>query len=414
MKKTLFIAALVLMSAGCMAQKANVKKAKSYALNTESPNFTEARKLIGDAIENPETANQAETYYVAGLIGYQENMMLVMNSVLSGGADQAQCGAAITESYDYWLKADELAMIPTLDKKGREVVDTKTRNNIVKKMLEYFKGQNFIQYGLYLNDQRDYANAYHAFMKHVQMPDLPMMQDPKLQKEMPKDTTYNLYLYYAGLFASQAEMHKEAIEIFEQLKDGETEPLTCNQILYQEYVAMGDTAASLVVLQNAMAKFPQEAWFLQNMINYYVYSNQSEEAIKYLDEAIERDPTQAQYYYSKGTLELSLMRYDAAKENFQKAIELDAKMVNAIAGMGRAYYFEAMQMNEEASSINDTKAYKAALAKANEVFRKSMPYFEQAHELEPDNRDHMNFLRGLYYRFDMTDKYNAIMEKMNQ
>ena len=89
-------------------------------------------------------------------------------------------------------------------------------------------------------------------------------------------------------------------------------------------------------------------------------------------------------------------------------------MTNAVAGMGRAYYFEGMQMNEEASSINDTKAYKAALAKANDVFRQSMPFFEQAHEMEPDNRDHMNFLRGLYYRFDMTDKYNAIMEKLNQ
>jgi len=25
---------------------------------------------------------------------------------------------------------------------------------------------------------------------HVEMPDLPMMQDPKIQKEMPKDSTY--------------------------------------------------------------------------------------------------------------------------------------------------------------------------------------------------------------------------------
>ena len=38
MKKTLFLAALVLMSAGCFAQKANIKKAKNLALQ-ETPDF---------------------------------------------------------------------------------------------------------------------------------------------------------------------------------------------------------------------------------------------------------------------------------------------------------------------------------------------------------------------------------------
>ena len=69
MKKSLILAALVLISSGCFAQKNPlVKKAKSYAM-AETPDFTAARASIKEAIEAEPTA---ETYYWAGMIGYQD------------------------------------------------------------------------------------------------------------------------------------------------------------------------------------------------------------------------------------------------------------------------------------------------------------------------------------------------------
>ena len=69
MKKSLILAALVLVSAGCFAQKNPlVKKAKSYAM-AETPDFGAARSAIEEAISS---APSAETYYWAGMIGYQE------------------------------------------------------------------------------------------------------------------------------------------------------------------------------------------------------------------------------------------------------------------------------------------------------------------------------------------------------
>ena len=62
MKKTLIMAALVLISAGCFAQKANVKKAKNLALQ-ETPDFSGARAAINEALtkEEEETATEATT-----------------------------------------------------------------------------------------------------------------------------------------------------------------------------------------------------------------------------------------------------------------------------------------------------------------------------------------------------------------
>lgn len=414
MKKTLILAAIVLMSAGCYAQKNPlVKKAKSY-INSEKPDFSAARVAIEEALQAEPTA---ENYYWAGMIGYQEVTNENYNQMMGQGVDQAKAGAAAEESYNYWLKADELAMIPTLDKKGREVVDQKTRNNIVKKMSEYYKNQEFVKYGIYLNDQKDYAGAYNAFKLHVSIPDLPMMQTEKQQKEMPRDTTYQQYKYYAAIFAVQAEMHEDAIKLLEELKDGDREAVAVNQFLYQEYVAVKDTAKFLETLQNAIVRFPAEPWFLQNLINYYIFSGQEQTAVDYLAQAIEREPNVAQYHHIKGNLDENLGNYEAALKDFDEALRCDPKLADAVAGKGRVYYNQAVKLNEEAAMISDNKAYKKALEEMNAVFRKSLPFFEQAHELAPEDRTYLQTLKGLYYRFrsepGMQDKYDAVVEKIN-
>jgi tetratricopeptide (TPR) repeat protein len=413
MRKTLLMAALVLISAGCMAQKANVNKAKSLILS-ETPDYDQARQLIGAALANDETKNQANTWYVAGLIGYQQNVQANRMALLNQPLDQDQVGQAIMESYDYWVKADEIAMTPTLDKKGREVVDTKTRNNIVKKMLEYYQNQEFIKYGVHLNEQRDFKGAYNVFMRHLKMRDLPMMQEDKLQSQMPKDTIYEQYEYYAALFAIQAKMHNEAIAVLEDLKKGEFEAIAVNQFLYQEYMEeVKDTVNAVRELQEAMVRFPQEPWFLQNLINYYIFSKQEDKAIEYLNQAIEREPGVAEYHLIKGNLSANQGNNAEALTEYDQALEINPMLAEAHAGKGRVHYNEASKIIEEATYIQDAKAYKAALNKASDKLKESLPFFEKALEVAPDNREYMVILKGIYYRLHMDDKYEAMQDMLN-
>ena len=411
MKKSLFLAALVLISASCFAQKNPlVKKAKSYMM-AETPDFSAARASIEEALAAEPTA---ETYYWAGMIGFQEMTQENYNQMMGKGINQAKAGAAVEESYKYWLKADELAMIPTLDKKGREVVDQKTRNNISKKMLEYYKQQELVKFGIYLNEQKDFEGAYNAFKMHIDIPELAMMQDPKLQKDMPRDTTYTQYKYYAAIFAVQSEMHEEAIALLNEMKDGDYEAISVNQFLYQEYVALKDTANFVATLQNAVVRFPQEPWFLQNLINYYIFSGQEQTAVEYLAQAIEREPNVAQYHHIKGNLDESLGNYDDALKDFDEALRCDPTLADAMAGKGRVYYNQAVKLNEAAAMISDNKEYKKALAEMNEVFAKALPFFEEARKMAPEERQYMQVLKGLYYRFHDDEKYNAINEELNK
>ena len=417
MRKSLILAALVLISAGCFAQKNPlVKKAKNYIM-AETPDFSAARVAIEEALAAEPTA---ENYYWAGMIGYKEMQRENYNQMMGQGYNQAKAGAAVEESYKYLLKADELAQVMVLNKKGVEVpTDPKMRAKVAKMMLDYYKGDEYtrlgelVKYGSFLNEQRDFAGAYNAFKMHIAIPDLEMMQDPKLQKDMPKDTTYLKYKYYAALFAVQSEMHEEAIVLLEELKNTDVEAISVNQFLYQEYVALKDTAKFIATLQDAIVRFPGEPWFLQNLINYYIFSGQEQVAVDYLAQAIEREPNVAQYHHIKGNLDENLGHYEDALKDFDAALAIDPTLADAMAGKGRVYYNQAVKLNEAAALINDNKAYKKALEEMNEVFRKSLPFFEEAHRIDPNDRQYMQILKGLYYRFHMDDKYNEISEKLN-
>ena len=411
MKKSLFLAALVLMSTVCFAQKNPlVKKAKSLAMS-ENADFAGARAAIEEAIAADPTA---EAYYWAGMIGYQEVTRENYNQMMGQGLDQAKAGAAVEESYNYWLKADELAQVPVLNKKGVEVpTDPKMRGNVSKKILEYYKNQELVKYGIFLNEQKDYAGAFNAFKLHVAIPDLAMMQDPKLQKEMPKDSTYTQYKYYAAIFAVQSEMHEDAIALLNEMKDGEFEAISVNQFLFQEYMNVKDTVKAVETLQAAVVRFPQEPWFLQNLINHYIFSGQEQVAIDYLAQAIEREPNVAQYHLIKGNLDENQGNEEAALADFDNALRCDPTLADAMAGKGRVYYNKAVKLNEAAAMISDNKEYKKALEEMNAVFKQSLPFFEKAHEMAPEDRTYMQVLKGLYYRFNMDAEYNAISEKLN-
>ena len=413
MRKALLMAALVLISMGCVAQKSNVNKAKSLIL-TEDADFDQARQLIGAALTNEETKDQANTWFVAGLIGYQQNEQATKMQILGQAIDQDKIGQGIMESYDYWIKADELAMTPVLNKKGVEVVDTKTRNNIARKMFDYYRNQDFIKYGVHLNEQRDFKGAYYVFMRHLTMRDLPMMQDEKMLAQMPKDTVYQQYEYYAALFAIQAKLHPEAIAALEDLKNGDFEAIAVNQFLYQEYMEeVKDTVSAIRVLKDAMVRFPQEPWFLQNLINYYIFSKQEQQAIDYLIQAIEREPNVAEYHLIKGNLDANQNNAEAALADYDRALEINPQLADAYAGKGRVYYNQAGKIIEDATYIQDAKAYKAALNAASDKLKESLPFFEKALEVAPENREYMVILKGIYYRLHMDDKYEAMQDKLN-
>ena len=97
MRKSLILAAIMLMSMGCYAQKNPAVKAVKRYIQSDTPDFNAARVSIEDALKAEPTA---ETYYWAGMIGYQQINQLNYNQMMGQGIDQALAGEAVTESYE--------------------------------------------------------------------------------------------------------------------------------------------------------------------------------------------------------------------------------------------------------------------------------------------------------------------------
>lgn len=412
MKKTIYILSILLISAGSLyAQKSNVKLAKSRSNAIENPDFNGAREAIRLALQDPTTKDLADTWEVAGNIGYLQFQYMQQQKFINGvEPDQAELGKAVAESYKYFVVADSLSLIPNA--KGK--VSERMHKALAAKMLEYYKSQALIMSGIQsFNDNKDYDGAYEYFDMHLNIPDLTMMQDPKLQEQMPKDTDYLAYRSYQASFAINGGHDDKAIAIYESMKDGAYKPVAIREWLANEYNKVGDTVNYVRTLNESIEKFPEEPYFIQVLINHYINTNQVDAALTYLDKAIERNPNVANYYQIKGNIYAFLYERDGthrddALKTLNKALELDDKLPDVYYSLGNVYYVQAEKVREHAGYQQDNRLYEQEMNQANEIFAKALPYFEQANSLKNDDRTTKLRLRSIYRILKMQDKYDAM------
>lgn len=438
MKKVILAIILAVSVTGTYAQKKNVSKAKNKAL-MEVPDFKGAREDIKPALTDSITKKQALTWHVAGTIGYKENEAELKKQMLGQKFDADVKGKAIMESYEYFLKAYELDGLP--DAKGK--IKPKFQKDIKAKIKEYYTTQaNLVAYGAHLFEKKDYPATVKVFETYLGIPELPMMMKTKSSgtlpvtvnvkveadskaktskvtidedlKELQPDSTYFMIKYYTAIAATNAEMNDKAIAYYEDLKDDGYEELIVHQLLYEEYMKKKDTVNFVKTLKAGFEKFPDEPWFLQNLINYYIFSNQTKDAIVYLNAAIQRDPNKAEYQFIKGNLDENMGNLEDARKAFDRAIEIDPKQADAYAGIGRLIYNKGVSMSDAANEIRDNKLYNAAKKKADAVFAESITYFKKAAELKPAEMEYKRTLKNIYYRLKMDKEYEAIDKEMNQ
>ena len=404
MKKLILSLLLLVSFTSIYAQKANVSKAKSKAIS-ETPDFNEARQLITPALEDESTKDDANTWYVAGLIGYNENNALDKQAYAAQtDPDMKVKENIVMESYNYFLKADQLDQMP--NEKGK--VKPRFRRDI-KKMIKDYYDYNLIAIGAGLFDKREFQDSYKVFNTYLAIPDLPLMEN-----SIQKDSTYSMIKYYAALAATNSDMSNEAIKLYEDLKDDNYETIAVYQLLTEEYGKAKDTVNMEKTLAEGAKLFPKEPWFLQKLINTYIEKEEYDKALNYISTAIQQEPNSAEYRFVEGGLKESLGNTDGAIESFQKAIELNPTMAGAYAELGRIHYNKAIEINDAADKIKDINQMKKEQEKAMAEFKRALPYYEQARKLEPEQNRHKALLRTLYYRLKMDKEYEAISKELGE
>ena len=408
MKRVLLTVALCVAASASFAQKKVVNEAQSIAKGSNA-DFGEARTLIKGALENPETKDDAKTWYVAGFIEDQQFNAERAKQILGQQPNEPVMYEALYGILPYFQKAYELDQLP--NEKGKvKPKNTKDTKSILSANHVYlFNG------GAYYFDKQEYKKAYDFFNQYVEISELPMFAGTQTAE---KDSTFMTVQFYAAAAASLAKDSRLAIAALERAKNTPYRQYDVYQYLCYEY-GEARTAQDSVMLEKTfeegMQVFPDSAFFLNNLINTYIYSNRNEKALEMLNVAIQKNPNDANLYNVMGRVyETGLKDYANAEKNFQIALEKDPNLTDALSNIGRIYYNQGVNKLSEANMINDSKKYQEELGMAKDLFKKALPYYKKAHEAEPEKMDNMIALRGIYYNLNMGPELEAIEAEMNK
>lgn len=387
------------------AQEKLVKEVERMA-KKDGSNLNEARKILQPALEHPETKDKAKTWYVAGLVEETDVERSYLQLQLGQKVNEQSFYNALDKMVDYYVKAYEL------DEKAEG-----RKNKLKRREREGIEGAISTYYGFLVNagslylENENFERAHYFFKRFGDVKKLPMFADSPVAVE---DSMSMQIAFFSAYTASQMENNlQNAIAEYEAIKNVPYRQNDVYQLLAQSYVMAEDTVNFLNTLQEGAELFPEEQFYLYNMINVYIRQGRNDEAKAYLDKAIVANPNNEQLYFVLATVhEQGFKDAEGAEANYRKALEINPEYGDAIIGLGRIYYNEAVMIRSAANAITDTAEYEKENAKANELFKQALPYFERAVEIQPESNEYMMALRGIYYNLGMDEKVAEIEKRM--
>ena len=271
------------------------------------------------------------------------------------------------------------------------------------------------------------------------------------------------YLYYAGVAYAQTESNKaKGIEVLNELiksnytgvetnytaknkKTGNTENL--DKSAYELYQKMKDASdysdfkiektpskqeelyeilASLlfdqqkfeeaaVISDDGLKKFPNNKTLSQIQGNAYYKSGKTEQFVSNLKAQLAKNPTDKVNWYNLGVLQLKdpSMQKDA-EESLKKALEIDPNFSNALQNMVYFYMGDDTKTVEEYNKLRKSGKIDAAnklMEERRSRFSKAIPYAEKYYSNNPNDKDMVSILKGLYMTTQNTAKYNEFKAK---
>lgn len=221
-------------------------------------------------------------------------------------------------------------------------------------------------------------------------------------------------IFNAGLAAYNAQNHDKAIEYFSIAAKYKFNGAKTYLLIASSFTQKKDIKGALQALQEGSKEYPQESSLLVEIINIYINKNQVNEAIKYLETAIAQDPKNATFYFAQGSMYDKLLKPDDAANSYLKAIELKEDFFDAYYNLGALYYNKGVKQVDIANAIpsDQPEKYEVEKNKADNEFRKAIPYLERANKIDPTDKLTMESLKTLYFRLKMLDKHAEIIEKM--
>jgi tetratricopeptide (TPR) repeat protein len=391
MKRTIILLALLIAFSSAFAQRGKVTTAQSLK---DAGKLSEALEAIEEAADesNPKAEKSfgwPKTWEVRGEV-FQAIGQSKDENIKKLSSDP------LTEALNSYKKAMELDAKGT-NAKGIKIKLTLLTNDLTNQAVEAFQVEN-------------YEKALLSFQQVLDIQNIPVV------KQDNPDAVDTVIIFNSGLAAYNAEKYETAIGYYkEAAKYGYNGARTYN-LIAASYQLMNDTLGALESLKEGFEKYPEDNGVLESMIQIYMDLDKTDDAMKYLEMAIAQDDTKPRYYFAQGALYEKMGNEQKAIETYKKTMEVDPEFFNAYYNLGALYYNKGVQQIEVAKEVpaNENARYEAELKKADQWFEAALPYMEKCHTLQAEDKMVLESLKNLYYRLKNMDKYNEILEKIEQ
>ena len=371
MRKVLFLTVIALLSVGTLSAQSRVLRDARRALHNND--FREARTLIQQAAEHPETANNPETWRIKGDIGNRVFDNQVTRAMLGQEVNQREMYDGLFESFAPYVKADSLGQIP--DARGR--VRNPVRRDIASTMRA--NHQHFINGGVFFYEADNFSRAADFFEIFWNIPTLPMFEGTNV---FEFDETFQTMKYFAVVMALQAEQYPRALAMMNRILN---EPFIPNdeftesdifELMAQTYQAQGDSIGFSRVLQAGAARFPDNEFFALNFIAELIASAEYQRAIEYIDRAVAANPALTCVLISvKGSLLAEQGDLEAADREFRRVLSIDPHCERALELLARSYIIRAQDLRE--ASLTLSRAEQVAVdGQVLELYQAALPLLE--------------------------------------
>lgn len=232
-------------------------------------------------------------------------------------------------------------------------------------------------------------------------------------------------IFNIGLTAERTSRTTEAIAAYQKLVDMKYSESYLYSQLSDLYMKSGNTELALKTIEAGRMNFPQDKDIMITELNFYLTQNRLAELVNKLKTAITVDPTNAELYFVLGTTEGELIKldsmnrrshFDEAVKAYTQALQLSPNRFDINLNMGALYYNTAIEINKAMNvlPLDQEAEYQKLQTERNNLYNSALPYFEKAHEVNPEDISTMQALKEIYVRTGRTEKADEMKKKLEQ
>lgn len=403
MKKVITLALCALTACGvAQAQKKTVDAAGKLVGNTSK--IEEARALIAEAMANPETQDDARTFFVAGQLEeglFDNDLKKLALNPQDPSVDKTAMYDALFKAYNYYIKALPLDQKPDAKGKIKPKYTKDIASRISNNSSSYFDAGSE-----YFNNKKFFPQAYNAFMVYGNLPEL-----KELGKNAPQipDSIRATAYFNAGLgayFGNDVEKSADAFALARKMGYAKPEAysyaIACYQSLGQRDSTKMDYAADKIF---GIAKEGYEAFgmkepiFLSNVVNTLTSDKKYDEALALIGKELAAAPDNASLFSLQGFVLDRAGKEVEAEAAYRKVVELPTASFDDLKRAARKIALIGTEkFNLLEGNSPEVKAKREDVK--NRYFQQALDIAKKANEMKPNDPGVQNIIESMQYNIE--------------